>query len=226
MSYLLLLHRDAELTLATTTPVVPAEQVPLLHDALALREHLSQLLASYEQRALAAEQSAYARGEQAGYIEGLERARQESAQTLSGEIARLSADAAAQREELRQALPTLAGAMVRRMAAELAPPAVLAALAERAFDHVLPPQPVRLRLPPEWLEAVRAKLNERELAFPVQCVADPELHGLRCTVESSAGRLLAGLDEALAHINQSLETHRRTAVQAPVRSTTAPKITS
>jgi len=226
MSYLLLLHRDAELTLATKAPIVPAEQVPLLHDALALCEHLSQLLASYEQRALAAEQSAREQGEQAGYAAGLERALLESAQTLSGEIARWSADVAAQREELRQALPTLAAAMVRRMAAELAPAAVLAALAERAFDHVLPPQPVRLRLPPEWLEAVRAKLNERELPFPVQCVADPELHGLRCTVESHAGRLLAGLDEALARINQSLETHRRTAAQASAHSTVPPKMTT
>jgi len=216
MSYLLLLHRDAELTLATTTPVVTAKQVPLLRDALALHERLGGLFADEEQRVAAAEQSAREQGERAGYADGMERAQQEGAHTLSAEIARLSADVAAQREELRQALPALACAMVRRMAAELAPPEVLAALAERAFEHVLPPQPVRLRLPPEWLEAVRARLDERALAVPVQCVADPELQGLRCTVESSAGRLLAGLDEALAHIHQSLETHRRAIVPQEV----------
>jgi len=209
MSYLLLLHRDTELTLATTSPVVPATQMPLLHDTLALRERLGDLLADEEQRIAAAEQSAREQGERAGYAAGMERAKQETAHSLSEEMARLTACMAAQREELRQALPALACAMVRRMAVELAPAAVLAALAERALEHVLPPQPVRLRLPPEWLETVRSRLDERALAFPVQCVADPELQGLRCTVESSAGRLLAGLDEALAHMQQSLETHRR-----------------
>ena len=84
-----------------------------------------------------------------------------------------------------------------------------AALAERAFEHVVPPQPVRLRLPPELVEAVRAQLAQRELAMPVQCIGDGELQGLRCVVESNAGVLLAGLDEVLARTTQSLETHRR-----------------
>jgi flagellar assembly protein FliH len=114
----------------------------------------------------------------------------------------------AQREELRQALVTLAAAMVRSMTAELEPAAVLTALAERAFEHVIPPQPVRLRLPPDWVESVRANLAERELVIPVQCMGDPDLHGLQCVVESPVGILLAGLDDVLARATQSLETQR------------------
>ncbi|MFT3778976.1 MAG: FliH/SctL family protein [Ottowia sp.] len=209
MSYLLTLHRDAELTLATTEPVVPPAQLAPLQDALALAARLSELLASHEHRLAEAEHAARLQGEQAGHAAGAERARQDGAHALADALARLAADQAAQRDELRHALVALAGAMVRRMAAELAPPAVLAALAERAFEHVVPPQPVRLRLPPELVEPVRAHLAQRELAMPVQCVGDAELQGLRCVVESHAGVLLAGLDEVLARTTQSLETHRR-----------------
>lgn len=209
MSYLLLLHRDAELTLATTEPVVPAAQLAPLQDALALSARLTELLAGEEQRLTEAERQAREQGEQAGHAAGAERARQLGAEALADALAQLSADQAAQRDELRQALVALAGAMVRRMATDLAPPAVLAALAERAFEHVMPPQPVRLRLPPAMVEDVRAHLAERELAMPVQCVADADLQGLRCVVESSAGVLLAGLDDVLARTTQSLETHQR-----------------
>ena len=99
--------------------------------------------------------------------------------------------------------------MVRRMAADLAPAEVLAALAERAFDHVVPPQPVRLKLPPALVEPVRAELARRELPLPVQCAPDAQLHGLQCTIESQAGVLIAGLDEVLARTAQSLELSQR-----------------
>ena len=83
------------------------------------------------------------------------------------------------------------------------------ALAERAFDHVVPPQPVRLKLPPALVEPVRAELARRELPLPVQCAPDAQLHGLQCTIESQAGVLIAGLDEVLARTAQSLELSQR-----------------
>ena len=114
-----------------------------------------------------------------------------------------------QREELRSALVTLATAMVRCMASALAPDQVLTALALQAFEHVVPPQPVRLRLPAELVEPVRAQLATRELPMPVQCLADTELHGLDCVVESQAGALLAGLDTVLTSAAQRIETSQR-----------------
>jgi flagellar assembly protein FliH len=212
MSYQLTLHRDSELTLSTTEPLVPAEQVTSLQDALALATHLSTLLTSQQQRLVDAERQARERGEQAGYAAGTATARQEGAVALADALADLTRTQLAQREELRQALVALATAMVRSMAAELAPPTVLAALAKHAFEHVIPPQPVRLRLPVDLVELVRAQLAAHELAMPVQCMGDPDLHDLQCVVESSAGVLLAGLDDVLARTTQLLETHHRSRI--------------
>ena len=210
MSYLLTLHHRADLTVATTEPVVPPEQLVPLQDALALADALSTLLAGQQAALAQAEAEARAAGDAAGYADGQARAQQEAADTLAEQLQRIATEQTAQRDELRQALVALASGMVRRMAAELAPAQVLAALAERAFDHVVPPQPVRLRLPPALVEPVRAQLAQRELVLPVQCSADDNLHGLQCVVESAAGTLLAGLDEVLARTAQSLETSLRT----------------
>ncbi|QTD45504.1 hypothetical protein [Ottowia testudinis] len=209
MSYLLTLYRDAELTLATTEPVVAPEQLVPLQDALALAERLSDLLARQQSALAAAEADARATGEAAGFAAGQARAQDAAAAALADALSRIAAEQAAQRDELRQALVALASGMVRRMAAELAPADVLAALAERAFDHVVPPQPVRLKLPPALLDPVRAELARRDLPLPVQCAADAQLHGLQCTIESQAGVLLAGLDDVLARTAQSLELSQR-----------------
>jgi flagellar assembly protein FliH len=82
-------------------------------------------------------------------------------------------------------------------------------MALRAFEQVVPPQPVRLRLPPALVDGVRAQLAQRELPLPVQCLADPSLAGLSCVVESQAGALLAGLDDLLAHAARQLEVGQR-----------------
>ena len=58
MSYLLTLYRDAELTLATTEPVLPPDQLAPLQDALALAERLSALLARQQSALVAAEAEA------------------------------------------------------------------------------------------------------------------------------------------------------------------------
>ena len=209
MSYLLTLYRDAELTLATTEPVLPPDQLAPLQDALALAERLSALLARQQSALVAAEAEARAAGDAAGYVAGQARAQAEAAATLADSLSHIAAEQAAQRDELRQALIALASGMVRRMAADLAPAEVLAALAERAFDHVVPPQPVRLKLPPALVEPVRTELARRELPLPVQCGPDAQLHGLQCTIESQAGVLIAGLDEVLARTAQSLELSQR-----------------
>ncbi len=214
MSYLLTLHNRFGLTLATTDPVVPPEQLAPLQHAFALADALSALLAEQRTALAQAQEEGRAEGHAAGYAAGQERAQEEAAQALAEQIQRIAAEQTAQREELRQALVTLASAMVRRMAADLAPAQVLAALAERAFDHVVPPQPVRLRLPPALLEPVRTQLAQRELPLAVHYSADDSLDGLQCVVESAAGTLLAGLDDMLARTAQSLQTSLRTQASA------------
>ena len=214
MTYLLTLHRHPQLTLATTEPVVPPEQFAQLQDAVALAEELSTLLAGQQAAVTQAQAEGYAAGEAAGYTAGQARAQQDAAAALAEQLQRIASEQAAQRDELRHALVALASGMVRRMASDLAPAQVLAALAERAFDHVVPLQPVRLRVPPPLLDAVREQLAQRDLVLPVQCSADDTLHGLQCVVESASGTLLAGLDDVLSRSAQSLETSLR--VQANV----------
>lgn len=209
MSYLLTLHHDAHLTLATTDPVVPAAQLAPLQDALALAQRLSQLIASQADTVAEAAAQARTQAEQTGHAAGQARAQADNAVALADTLAQIAQAQAEQREELRAALVALASAMLHRMVAELPAPQVLAGLAERAFDHVVPPQPVRLRLPPALVEPVRAELALRELAVPVQCSADAQLHGLQCVVESAAGTLLAGLDDVLARTAQSLDISLR-----------------
>ena len=132
---------------------------------------------------------------------------------MSDTLEKIAREQAAQREELRGALVTLASSMVRCMAAELAPPDVLAALAERAFEHVVPAQSVRVRLAPGMLEPVQTRLAARQLALPVQCQADERLGPLECVIESPTGTLIAGLEAVLDRTAQSLELSRQMAQQ-------------
>ncbi|MDO5087053.1 MAG: FliH/SctL family protein [Comamonadaceae bacterium] len=224
MSYLLALHPTFPGALATTQPVVPASELPALTNALALADELTTLLATQQQQLDEARAQAEAEGMQAGLAAGQAQARQEAADTLAHTLEALAQEQAAQREELRGALVTLATSMVRCMAAELAPPDVLAALAERAFENVVPAQSVRLRLAPAMLEPVQTRLAGRTLPIPVQCQADDNLAPMECVVESPTGTLIAGLDAVLDRVAQSLELSRQMAQQdepAPAAATPA-----
>lgn len=210
MSYLLTLHRDTVLSLATNARCIPAAELVPLKDAMALVERLTELVDSQEQRVIEVEQSARQAGELAGYEAGKMKALHDASHQLALVMEQLACDQSRQREELREALVALATGMVRCIAAELAPEQALAALAVRAFEQVVPQQPVRLHVPPELVESVRAQLGLRDLALPVHCVADASLQGLDCRVESQAGSLLAGLDEMLSCTTQRLSLNRQT----------------
>ena len=210
VSYLLNLHRDTVLSLATNARCVPAAELVPLQDAMVLVERLTGLVTSQEQRVTEAEQSARKAGELVGYEAGRVKALHNASHQLALTMEQLARDQSRQREELREALVALASGMVRCIAAELAPEQVLAALAVRAFEQVVPQQAVRLHLPPELVESVRAQLELRDLVLPVHCVADASLQGLDCRVESQAGSLLAGLDEMLSCTTQRLGLNRQT----------------
>lgn len=213
MSYLLALDDAFPGAIATTSPIVPASELPALQGALALSARLTQLLATQEQQVTQACEEARAQGREEGLEQGRAQALESGAQALSDTLEKIAREQAAQREELRGALVTLASSMVRCMAAELAPPDVLAALAERAFEHVVPAQSVRVRLAPGMLEPVQTRLAARQLALPVQCQADERLGPLECVIESPTGTLIAGLEAVLDRTAQSLELSRQMAQQ-------------
>ena len=157
MSYLLALDDAFPGAIATTSPIVPASELPALQDAMALSARLTQLLATQEQQVTQACEEARAQGREEGLEQGRAQALESGAQALSDTLEKIAREQAAQREELRGALVTLASSMVRCMAAELAPPDVLAALAERAFEHVVNRPPARSS--PGWRPCSTAPPN-------------------------------------------------------------------
>ena len=209
MSYQLTLYQDAFSSLVTTSRVVTPQDVTPLQDSLALLSTVQQWMDNRRQAIDAAERDAQERGYRAGYEAGQAQALEASAHELTRSLQDISVQLAQQRDELRAALVQLASGLVRCMAAELAPEQVVTALAVRAFEQVVPAQPVRLRLPPSLLESVRFELSQRDLPLPVQCLADSSLAGLTCVVESHAGALLAGLDDMLHRAAVQLEAGQR-----------------
>ena len=209
MSYQLTLYQDAFSSLVTTSRVVTPQDVTPLRDSLALLCTVQQWMDNRRQAIDAAERDAQERGYRAGYEAGQAQALEASAHELTRSLQDISVQLAQQRDELRAALVQLASGLVRCMAAELAPEQVVTALAVRAFEQVVPAQPVRLRLPPSLLESVRFELSQRDLPLPVQCLPDSSLAGLTCVVESHAGALLAGLDDMLHRAAVQLEAGQR-----------------
>jgi len=74
MSYLLTLHQDATLTLATTERTVPAQHVQALESALDLAAALQTLTSSARDAAAQAQQAACEQGHRDGFAAGLAQA--------------------------------------------------------------------------------------------------------------------------------------------------------
>ena len=83
MSYLLALDDAFPGAIATTSPIVPASELPALQDALALSARLTQLLATQEQQVTQACEEARAQGREEGLEQGRAQALESGAQALS-----------------------------------------------------------------------------------------------------------------------------------------------
>lgn len=203
----IVLHADPQLSLATDRLLLPPEQAPALADALALAKALAQLRdeeAARVQAAVAAGRAAgYAEGQALGHAQGV----QQAAAVLATTVRQLDTRATAEAAELQQQVVALALLVVRRIAAELAPEAVLAALARQAFEHLAVDAaagapPCQLRLHPVLLPAVQAQLAGQHPGLRV--IADDSLAPLDCVLDTPGGRLLAGLETQLARVQASL----------------------
>ena len=168
----LLLHTHPGLSLATDQLLLPPEQAPALRNAMALADALARLHATEQQRVQEAIAAGHARGLAEGHARGRAEAHQAAATELARTTHRLAGQVAAEARSLEQQLVPLALLVVRRIAAGLAPPTVLAALARQALEHLASSraggtahdatapawQGCQLRLPAALLPAVRAEL--------------------------------------------------------------------
>lgn len=190
MSFVLI-RADAAATLMRDDPLVRAADVPvlgdvqrLLADAQSLREDAR---AASEKAGEAARDEGYA----AGHAEGLAA----GAALVREELLRLAQADAARAEAQRTDLARLGLEVVRRIAADLGPADMVAALAERAAAAIAPDSQLTVRVPPAALDATRARLGAGVAVEP-----DPTLGATDCVLSTPLGEVRAGLETQLAQL--------------------------
>ncbi|KQT35021.1 hypothetical protein ASG29_02495 [Sphingomonas sp. Leaf412] len=193
MSYVLI-HADRQATLLRGDPVVPAADLPAFYDANALLDAASTIRDDAERGAADAIAAARAEGLAAGHAEGLAI----GAAEVRDELLRLAAADAARTAAQRADLARLGLEVVRRIAAELGEPAMVAALAERAATTVAPDAHPVVRVHPDALAATRDRLAARAV---VQ--GDAALAPTDCVLATPLGEVHAGLDTQLAALAQA-----------------------
>lgn len=195
MSYVLL-HADHHGTVLADDPLVPAAEVGAVREAAALLAEARAMRDATE----AETTGARARAFDAGHAEGLEQGRVAAAEAANAAMLRLTADAQAAEARRQGEVARLAIEVLRRIAGDLGEPVVIAALAERAAASVGNDTDAVVRVPPDALEVVRARLGERP---GLSVEADPAIAGTDCVVETSLGSVHAGLETQLAAIERA-----------------------
>lgn len=192
MSFLVL-HADRLATALTDDPLVPADDVGRVQDALALLAEAGRLRVGAGAAIDAARENARAEGFAAGRAEGLAAAESER----QAELFRIALRDGELQRERQKDIARLALEVVRRIAGELDRSAMVAGLAERAAAQLAPDSVAVVRVAPPALEAVRIRLDGR-VGLSVE--ADPLLGAQDCVIETALGRTHAGLDTQLAQI--------------------------
>ena len=190
MSFLAL-HSSRQTSLATDRLWLSADELSACEDARVLLQRLELLVARREAEQAAAREQAVAEGRDQGRREA-----------LAQEAARLwdAWDAAARSAQvdlhtLRGALVALSLQVVQRIATELGPAAVMAAIAEQAARELLPDSATIVRVHPDVAAAVRERIGALPGVLEVR--ADASLGRCDCALSTPAGQRLAGLPAQL-----------------------------
>ena len=211
MSFLLALHHGEDITIATTSPVVPADQVQALDSALKLAQTVSQLHEQREALVNDAREHAQLEGHEAGFAQGCAAAQTDVERGLGNSLDQLLRAQTTQRQELKSAVVALATAMVQQTLADLGPAVVMPALLARNFEGLVPAQIIRIRMAPATLAVVRAQVEANHQHLQLQWIAQEALSPWACEVETDSGRMLLGLQDVLGNLSQSLHMQQRMA---------------
>lgn len=195
MSYLVL-HRDAAATILGDDPIVPRPQIEQYHELSDLFAAVDRLRDAEAERVIEAERRGRLEGYAAGHLEGRGAGQAE----INAELFRLAMRDAAERRKLRADVAALAIEVVRRIAGEVGVGATVAALANQAAGNLVADTPAIIRVAPSAVAATSARLAERE---GIDVVADSTLTPMDCVVETSLGRIHAGLETQLAAIDNA-----------------------
>lgn len=192
-------HRSQLGSLTVGRPWLSADEVTACGSAAELLSRLQSLVLAREAELDQAREAARRAGQAEGTAEALRR----TGPALLQAWQQAADEAALQSAQLREAAIALALQIVERIAADLAPADVVAALVRRAAEALAPGQPAVLRLHPE----VAAALNGLPEAAPggtLQLRADPALAPLDCVFDTPAGQLIAGLPAQLRRVGDRL----------------------
>ena len=211
MSFLLALHHGEDITIATTNPVVPADQVQALDSALKLAHEVSQLHAQQDALVSDAREHAQAQGHDAGFAQGCAAAQSDAERELGNSLNHFLHVQASQRQELKSAVVALATAMLQQTLADLGPDVVMPALLARNFEGLVPAQVIRVRMAPATMAAVRAKVEADHQHLQLQWIAQEAMSPWACEVETDSGRMLLGLQDVLGNLSQGLQMQQRMA---------------
>lgn len=196
MSYLLV-RRDQGGALLTDGWRVPASEVAEVRRAAELAAELERRTAGLEARARRAEDE----GRQAGYAAGLAEGRRSGAAAVASALEALIGEVRTDRDALRAELGRLSLEVVRHVAQELGPQAVLEAVAERAVREVLSEAPLKVRVAPPAVLGVRRRLQS--VSADVEVVSDLGVGEGECVVTSRHGSTHAGLVVQLAALERA-----------------------
>lgn len=191
-------HANRSMQIAATGKVVPPGEVAQFRDALECATSLGQLLASERKRIDDARTEAQLQGFEAGSA----RAFEELGQEFASSVARLAGEFEAHQAAARQAVTTLALAIVRKVVPTLGADVVVPGLLQHALSSFVDERPLRARVHPSAVETIVRKLSELDVVLPV--MGDDTLNPYDCVLDTAHGRLVASLDEQLDAIERVL----------------------
>lgn len=206
MSYLAL-YRSSRWTVTVDDDALhlPAAELPALAQALDLARHVEGVAEAETARVQAAIDEGRAEGRREGRSAGLAEARAEALEKWTETLAQLQGIAEQERHELRQALAEISLLVVRRVLAELPPEQVLRGLVQRAIEQTEDRRALSVKVHPDVHHLLTTPRPHAPWAdTPVEFIADPALGPWACEVSTPTGRLLAGLEDQLARVQDSL----------------------
>jgi len=206
MTYLLW-QRTGDVRIASPRKVLRASEVPLLTDALALRQRVQAL---HDEQATAVD-TARAEARAAGHAQGLEEGRRAARDDIAGSLNDLAVAASRRQHEMRAQVAALALEVVRKLMGRFAAPELLVALADTAAREMLPAQTWVLSVHPDRIDAVRAQLSALAAdpaneALPFELRADASCEPDACRIETELGSVDASLDAQLQRLSQAWRT--------------------
>jgi flagellar biosynthesis/type III secretory pathway protein FliH len=194
----LALFRSPEFTLVADRPIIKADQVGALDDAVGMLRRAAKLRETLDAECAMIRERACEEGRQQGLAQGRQQAAQAIGAALAGVDRRLERD----RADAQARVVQLALAVVERIAGELGPATVVSAIAGRVLAEIDPPRSVRVKVNATLAEAVRRQLGAG--AGRIQVIGTEGLGPFDCELDTEQGRIEAGLPLQLEAIGLAL----------------------